>query len=679
MGCGPSHHSDIIYSVPTTPIEEAKGESAVYRALRTKPGLISSFLDAPEVKTYQDLILRSARLYGNKEFLGTRVVNPNGTFGSYRWKTYNEVLDIATHLGSGINNLDLAPPRKEYKDMTLRFLAVYSKNREEWAFVDWASILYGYTVLPIYDTLGPEAVQFVFEQTGVTTIFLANNHLDSVIKDKEAGNTSKLTHIVTFDQVTSEQKTKAEKCGLKVLTLAEVIESGKKKKVEYEKVTPETIYTFSYTSGTTGTPKAAMLTHGNFVGTIGGLREYHGYKLFSTDVYLSYLPLAHVLERVVYCLLIQCGAKIGYYNGDVLKLKDDLQALRPTVFVSVPRLFNKFYDTMKEGIRKLTGTKKSLAEKAIATKLENLHRTGTVTHSLYDKLVFKKTKKALGGRVRYMLTGSAPISAEVLDFLKIAVCCPIYEGYGQTESCAASFITYLGEPFAGHVGGPTYSTEFKLVDVPEMDYLSTDKDETGALRPRGEICLKGASIFAGYYKDQEKTDEAIDKNGWLHTGDIGQINPNGSLKIVDRKKNIFKLAIGEYIAPEKIENIYVTCPSVTEVFVYGDSLQHFLIGIIFPDKPTIERFAKELGISGSFEELVKNPKIVQKVLDEVTEKGKASKLYSFEQIKKLHLETASFGERELLTPAFKIKRHEAKKYYQALIDEMYKEGIPEKK
>jgi len=373
-------------------------------------------------------------------------------------------------------------------------------------------------------------------------------------------------------------------------------------------------------------------------------------------------------------LMIQAGAAIGFYNGDVLKLKDDIKELRPTLFFSVPRLFNKFYDAMKDGINKLTGAKKTLADKALATKLDNLQRTGTVTHALYDKLVFKKTREVMGGRIRFMLTGSAPISSDVLDFLKVAICCPIFEGYGQTESCAASFLTYVGEPFSNHVGGPTYSVEFKVVDVPEMDYTAKDKDGTGTLIPRGEICIRGPSIFPGYYKDEAKTRETIDKEGWLHTGDIGRINANGSLKIIDRKKNIFKLAIGEYIAPEKIENIYVTCPSVSEVFVYGDSLQHFLVGIIFPDKHAINKFASDLGISGPFEELVKNPKIVAKVLEEITAKGKASKLHSFEQVKKLYLESTSFGERDLLTPAFKVKRHEAKKYYQDQLDAMYKEG-----
>ena len=158
----------------------------------------------------------------------------------------------------------------------------------------------------------------------------------------------------------------------------------------------------------------------------------------------------------------------------------------------------------------------------------------------------------------------------MLDFLKICVGCPIYEGYGQTESTACSFVTAREDPTSGHVGGPLVNLEFKLVDVPEMGYTSRDKDAEGRLCPRGEICFRGPGVFAGYYKDEEKSAEALDGEGFLYSGDIGIILPNGALKLIDRKKNIFKLAQGEYIAPEKIEIVYQHSPAVDECFIYGD-------------------------------------------------------------------------------------------------------------
>lgn len=175
----------------------------------------------------------------------------------------------------------------------------------------------------------------------------------------------------------------------------------------------------------------------------------------------------------------------------------------------------------------------------------------TYTHSVYDTLVFNKMRALIGGRVKGMVTGSAPISPEVLNFLKICFCAPIHEGYGQTESSAASSLTSAFDPVAGHVGGPLSCIRIRLKDIPEMNYFSTDEN------PRGEICYQGNSIFKGYYKNDEKTKEALSEDGWLASGDVGMVLPNGSMKIIDRAKNIFKLSQGEYIAPEKLENVYI--------------------------------------------------------------------------------------------------------------------------
>jgi long-chain acyl-CoA synthetase len=171
-----------------------------------------------------------------------------------------------------------------------------------------------------------------------------------------------------------------------------------------------------------------------------------------------------------------------------------------------------------------------------------------------------------------MITGSAPISKEVLDFLKIAFCCQILEGYGQTECGAPAAITWVKDPTSGHVGGPYPTLEIKLVDVPDMNYTSEDKDEQGNPMPRGEICYRGNNTFKGYFRQPEQTAEALDKGGWVHTGDIGMFLPSGALKIIDRKKNIFKLSQGEYIAPDKIENKIAQSGLVQQIFVYGDSL-----------------------------------------------------------------------------------------------------------
>ncbi len=415
-----------------------------------------------------------------------------------------------------------------------------------------------------------------------------------------------------------------------------------------------------------------MISHLNFVSLVSSL-EYSDVKIAEDEVYLSYLPLAHVFERIVITLCLYKAVKIGLYSGDVQKLKYDLEDLKPTAFASVPRLYNRFYEMIQNEIKKLHGFQRSLVDKAIASKLYYLRTGAYYTHKIYDTLVFNKMKQAFGGKVHLMVTGSAPISRDVIDFLKICCSCPILEGYGQTESTGASFLTAMNDPMSGHVGGPLANTEFKLVDVKELGYTSLDKDENGEERPRGEVCIRGFGVFKGYYKDEEKTKEAIDSDGWLHTGDIAVLNKNGSIKIVDRKKNIFKLAQGEYVASEKIETIYCQIQVIEEIFVYGDSLQSFLIGFVYPKHKIVMNWAKEKGIEGNYKELVGKEEVKKWVLEEMNTEAKRAKLFGFEMVKKIHLIDCSFQELDLMTTSFKIKRHEAKKYFVKEIAEMYKE------
>mmetsp|Transcript_19948 Transcript_19948/g.19984 ORF Transcript_19948/g.19984 Transcript_19948/m.19984 type:complete len:332 (-) Transcript_19948:29-1024(-) len=330
---------------------------------------------------------------------------------------------------------------------------------------------------------------------------------------------------------------------------------------------------------------------------------------------------------------------------------------------------------MIQQFNNMTGIKKFIADRALAWKMSSYHTDGSVTNRFWDTLVFNKIRNNLGGRVRFMLTGSAPISGEVLSFLRVAFACPIVEGYGQTESCAGSMVTRPTDNECGHVGGPLPSLEVKLVDVPDMKYLSTDTDETGTSAPRGEICIRGLTVFKGYYREPEHTSEAIDSEGWLHTGDIATRLPhNGAFKIIDRIKNFFKLAQGEYVAVEKIELMYTKSNFISQIFVYGDSFQSFLVGVVVPDEEYIRNsWAGEHGVSPDtpFEVICRRKDLKHDILEDMKRISSDAGLFGYEQVRKIHLESIPWSTDDLITPTQKLMHFKAKLKYQDVIAELY--------
>ena len=377
------------------------------------------------------------------------------------------------------------------------------------------------------------------------TIVCSADKVKNIVELKQQGKIPSLTHVIYFEDFKPVEidEIEANTSGLTLIRYKDALEEGSKMSgIQWDPVTPDTLYTFCYTSGTTGLPKGVMLSHQNYVSTAAaGNRFDRDFEVNENDVFYSYLPLAHVMERgMLISALLNC-CQYGFYQGYILKIREDMAVLRPTVLASVPRLFNRFYDGMKQKINELEGFQRRLADAAIEKKLRNLQESGKTDHGFYDCIIFKKFRALLGGRVRLMLTGSAPIAKEVLSFLKVAFCCPIIEGYGQTENTGPATMTWSTDPNTGHVGSPIPCLDVKLVDVPEMKYTSEDKDEHGVLMPRGEVCYRGYNCFKGYFRQPQMTRETIDSDGWVHSGDIGQFLPAGVLKIIDRKKNIFKL------------------------------------------------------------------------------------------------------------------------------------------
>ncbi|KAM7047469.1 long-chain-fatty-acid--CoA ligase 5 [Acridotheres tristis] len=620
-------------------------------ALLTDNNLLSYYFE--DAKTLYEVFQRGVSISGNGDCLGYRKPKQ-----PYQWLTYKQVSDRTKYLGSGLLQKGCQPSSDQ-------FIGIFAQNRPEWIISEYACYTYSMVAVPLYDTLGPEAIVYIVNKAEISVVICDTPaKAEVLLKNCEEKKTPCLKIIVLMDLFDKELQDRGAKVGIEILSLQEVEELGRNNIREPVPPKPEDLSVVCFTSGTTGNPKGAMLTHQNVVSNAAAFLRCteNTIECTSSDVAISYLPLAHMFERVVQAVVYSCGAKVGFFQGDIRLLTDDMKTLKPTLFPVVPRLLNRMYDKIQSGAN--TPVKSFLLKFAVFMKTAEIKQGIIRNDSIWDKIVFKKVQETMGGRVRIMVTGAAPISPSVLTFLRAALGCQIFEAYGQTECSAGSTFSMPGDWTTGHVGAPLACNIIKLDDVEEMSYFSSNNE--------GEVCIKGPNVFKGYLKDPEKTAEAIDKDGWLHTGDIGKWLPNGTLKIIDRKKNIFKLAQGEYIAPEKIENVYIGSAPVAQVFVHGESLRSFLIGIVVPDAEILPEFAAKLGVKGSFEELCKNPAVKKAILDDMIRLGREAGLKSFEQVKDLYIHTELFSvENGLLTPTLKAKRGDLVKFFQKEIEALY--------
>ncbi|EAW49534.1 acyl-CoA synthetase long-chain family member 5, isoform CRA_c [Homo sapiens] len=559
----------------------------------------------------------------------------------------DKVSDRAEYLGSCLLH-------KGYKSSPDQFVGIFAQNRPEWIISELACYTYSMVAVPLYDTLGPEAIVHIVNKADIAMVICDTPQKALVlIGNVEKGFTPSLKVIILMDPFDDDLKQRGEKSGIEILSLYDA-----------EPPSPEDLSVICFTSGTTGDPKGAMITHQNIVSNAAAFLKCveHAYEPTPDDVAISYLPLAHMFERIVQAVVYSCGARVGFFQGDIRLLADDMKTLKPTLFPAVPRLLNRIYDKVQNEAK--TPLKKFLLKLAVSSKFKELQK-GIIRHdSFWDKLIFAKIQDSLGGRVRVIVTGAAPMSTSVMTFFRAAMGCQVYEAYGQTECTGGCTFTLPGDWTSGHVGVPLACNYVKLEDVADMNYFTVNNE--------GEVCIKGTNVFKGYLKDPEKTQEALDSDGWLHTGDIGRWLPNGTLKIIDRKKNIFKLAQGEYIAPEKIENIYNRSQPVLQIFVHGESLRSSLVGVVVPDTDVLPSFAAKLGVKGSFEELCQNQVVREAILEDLQKIGKESGLKTFEQVKAIFLHPEPFSiENGLLTPTLKAKRGELSKYFRTQIDSLY--------
>uniref|UniRef100_A0A8C0FNA7 Arachidonate--CoA ligase n=1 Tax=Bubo bubo TaxID=30461 RepID=A0A8C0FNA7_BUBBB len=612
--------------------------------------LLTHYYD--DARTMYEVFRRGFSISENGPCLGFRKPKQ-----PYQWLSYKEVAERAEALGSGLLQQGCKPSTKQ-------FIGVFAQNRPEWIISELACYTYSMVVVPLYDTLGPGAIRYIVNTADISTVICDKPEKARILLDHvERKETPGLSSIILMDPFEKELTERGRHCGVRIQTMQEVEDCGRESRHVFWVLPTGSSFkiTLCFFSGN---PKGAMLTHGNVVADFSGFLKVTESQWSPTceDVHISYLPLAHMFERMVQSVVYCHGGRIGFFQGDIRLLSDDMKALRPTIFPVVPRLLNRMYDKIFSQAD--TSLKRWILEFAARRKKAEV-RNGIIRNdSLWDKLFFNKIQASLGGCVRMIVTGAAPASPTVLGFLRAALGCQVYEGYGQTECTAGCTFTTPGDWTSGHVGAPLPCNLIRLKDVEELNYFAS--------KGEGEICVKGPNVFKGYLKDEEKTTEALDQEGWLHTGDIGKWLPNGTLKIIDRKKHIFKLAQGEYIAPEKIENIYIRSDPVAQIYVHGDSLQAFLVGIVVPDSEVMPGWAKKRGFDGTYAELCKNKELQQAIMEDMVRLGKESGLHSFEQVKAIYIHSDMFSvQNGLLTPTLKAKRPELRDYFKKQIEELY--------
>ncbi len=389
------------------------------------------------------------------------------------------------------------------------------------------------------------------------------------------------------------------------------------------------------------------------------------------DIYLSYLPLSHIFEQEIQAVLVSKGACIGFYSGNIKLLLADMEELRPTIFAGVPRVFARFQQKIEENIENSSFLTKIFFNWAYARQLQAEQNPGTVHRSaLWDLLVMNKVRDKLLPDCRLVITASAPMSAQTFDFLKVCLNVPVVQGYGLTETVGGMNLSAPCVSKSGTCGGPLPGCKVKLADLPDMGYLSSNKPH-----PQGEVCVKGPMVFSGYYQNEEATRKAFDADGWFHTGDVGRWNEDGSMQIIDRAKNLFKLSQGEYVSPEALEQEYAKAKLVLQIFVYGNSFESTLLAVVVPDSEA----ALAWGKGRSLQDIAKDPAFKKELLAQLLDMHGKAQFKSYEKIRDVIIEVNGLNalgqgftvDNNLMTPTLKLKRPQLNRRYKEALDELY--------
>jgi long-subunit acyl-CoA synthetase (AMP-forming) len=601
------------------------------------------------------------------------------TLSEYKWSTFTQVKQRVGNVASGL--ADLASLKKGDR------VVIYADTKMEWQLAAQAVFARGCSVVTIYATLGPEGVEHGVRQTQAEVVICDGKLLKNLLA--VAPNCPSLKYVVTMGDVSPEAVKKLPR-GVAHEKLRDVAARGARKPLEPSPPSPEDTAVIMYTSGTTGAPKGVVLSHSNVCATMAGLAAAGDFT--NKDVYLAYLPLAHIMEMAAEMVMLATGAAIGYGSPQTLtdtglKLaagtRGDAPTLRPTFMVFAPAVLDRVRQAVQAKFAAASPTLRRVIDAGLAAGEREFHAGRNGSTWFYNALVFKKVQKLIGGRVRLMISGSAPLSRETQVFMQTCFRCPLRQGYGLTETGSAGTIAAFDDTDEG-VGQVLRSVRVALKDWDEGGYRGSDARDPAVRMPRGEVLIGGPVVCQGYYVAPHMPDaeleaknatefSVIDGVRYFHTGDIGAFTDRGQLLIVDRKKDLVKLQQGEYVALSKVENVMKQSPLVASALCYARSSESYCVALVVVNPKPFLKLAERQGLGNqSLEALLKAKVMADAVQAEIASAAKG-KLAPFEVPKKIALDAEPWTpENDMVTAAFKLKRANIYERFRGAIDGMYK-------
>lgn len=636
--------------VPIKPPEN-ENESSTYvsnHVLVENGGkLFTNFFAQPNARTPLEVLEGSSVKWGEEDCLGEREKFADGSVGQYKYISYSETYKRCLQFGRGLLSLGIKKGEK---------IGIYAHNSIMWQMTAFGAYSFGGIIVPVYDSLGAEASEYIVNHADIKLLFA------SEFKYKNALNLldkcPKVEKLIIYSNTEPAEK----HATVPVLTFKDVLEKGQIYSEKVEPPEPDDIHLIMYTSGSTGPPKGCILTGANIVAGATGLTCV-GCSCSPTETYLSFLPLAHIYAQAVELEVLAHGGRVGYARGPVSMLMDDIQCLQPTIMTAVPRILNRVADAMKSQIEKKPLFIQKILQIAMAEKVRCM-KENRAQSLILDGILFGKFRQVLGGKLRVLISGGAPIMPEIFEFLCATVTPNILQGCGLTELSSACFVQELPVKDPDTVGLLCPTVEAKLRRVKDMPNYDPQGDE-----PTGELLARGANMFKGYYKQPELTAESM-VDGWFATGDVVRVTKGMQMKIIDRVKQLVKLCQGEYVSLTTLTECYSLASCVNFIYIHADSLHGEPIAIVWPKKELIEKWKKQ-GIS---EEEIPNSKVCHdEIIQSLLEQFKKRKLRGFEKINhvliKLEEPTVENG---LLTPSQKAQLTKIKNKYLPELNELYK-------